>query len=119
MMAISGRCRFGGFSPAIIASCSSCAIAGGAAAEGAGAGSEKIQAPAMAAKSTIAPSALHKIRREFIVGLLASHLFRSGAVLLPRWSIRNGVNPAKTVMRRERAAASSIALRLLAINGDH
>jgi hypothetical protein len=45
MMAISGRCRFGGFSAAIVASRSSCAIAGGVVTE-APAGSDQIQARA-------------------------------------------------------------------------
>jgi hypothetical protein len=70
MMAISGRCRFGGFSAAIAASRSSCAIAGGAATEVAG-GSEKIQAPPITTKSATTPSALHNTRREFIICRLA------------------------------------------------
>jgi hypothetical protein len=72
MMAISGRWRFGGFKAAIVASRSSCAIAGGAATEGV-IGSEKIQPAPITANSAAAASTPHNRSRKFIVRRLSLH----------------------------------------------
>src|SRR5689334_11354115 len=100
MIAISGRCRFGGFNAATVASRSACAIGGGAVTDGAG-GSDHSQPPPIMRRIATATRALHNRRCDVIVP--DSMLALLQLSLPPSYPAVNDANPAKTVMEHDGA----------------